>query len=252
MDYQKYLSGAIEIATRAGEAIMDVYENGDFETEYKKDDSFSTPPPLTKADRAAHDIIESGLSKISGYPVLSEEGSHDVDGADVFWLVDPLDGTKEFVKKNDEFTVNIALIKNNRPVLGVVFAPALGVLFAAAKGLGSYKELLGKQVPIRAVYNKNKPTVVVSRTHLDSKTEEFLSTLGDFERKSMGSSLKLCLVAEGQASHYPRFAPTYTWDTAAADAIVTIAGGRVVNAETQKPLLYASKKKLNPSFLCLS
>lgn len=233
----------ISIARKAGDAIMAVYDSDDFDAQAKDDDS-----PLTKADTAAHEIIEKELQEVSDYLVLSEEGLKDVNGAQVFWLVDPLDGTKEFIKKNGEFTVNIALIENEAPTLGVVHVPARGVTYAGSNSDGAVKIEAGKKAKITAEYKKPKPTVVVSRSHRDENIEKFLEELGDHEEISMGSSLKLCLVAEGEASHYPRLAPTYTWDTAAADAVVRIAGGTVKDTEGNT-LSYPPVAQKNPFFI---
>lgn len=238
----KHLESVIDLAKLAGEAVLEVYNQDDHRVELKEDDS-----PITKADKASNDIITKGLSKISELPIISEENETKTVDSDRFWLVDPLDGTKEFIKRNGEFTVNIALIDNQEPILGVVYAPAKNVLYAADDS-GAFKESTRGKEPIKAVYKKPTPTVIVSRSHRDKMIEEFLGELGECKQISMGSSLKLCLIAEGRASHYPRFAPTYTWDTAAADAIVRAAGGSVKDLHG-KPLVYPPKVQKNPFFI---
>jgi 3'(2'), 5'-bisphosphate nucleotidase len=247
MTEKNLLKSVVAIARDAGAAVMDIYENADFDVKTKKDDESDFESPLTKADLTSNEIIEKALSKISDYPVLSEEGEQDVGEAKRFWLVDPLDGTKEFIKKNGEFTVNIALIEDRKPILGVVYAPAKDLLYAADES-GAYKVEKGKKTEISATYKGKIPTVIVSRSHRDERTQEFLDDLGEHKEITMGSSLKLCLVAEGKASLYPRLAPTYTWDTAAADAIVRAAGGSVKNLGGQ-PLNYPTKAQKNPFFV---
>jgi 3'(2'), 5'-bisphosphate nucleotidase len=222
----------VEIAQQAGKAIMKIYAATDVAVSTKSDHT-----PLTQADLAAHRIICEELEKLTpAYPVLSEE-SAEIPAAQrmawkKYWLVDPLDGTKEFIKRNGEFTVNIALIENGKPILGVVYAPALEVSYYAEKGAGAYVQRgTSKAQPIKA----KAPTtgelikVVASRSHSDARTEVLLKHLGDCETISMGSSLKLCLVAEGAAHFYPRLGPTMEWDTAAAHAVVNEAGGTVCN-----------------------
>lgn len=229
---------------------MEVYAD-EFAVELKDDRS-----PLTAADRAAHDIITTRLARLPvGLPVLSEESAEE----DVrrrrewkrFWLVDPLDGTKEFIKRNGEFTVNIALIDNGRPVLGVVTAPALGLEYAGVAGIGAYKRA-GSQPPqaIRVARPAATPLRVVgSRSHASPELEAYIDALGPHVLKPMGSSLKICLVAEGAADIYPRLGPTSEWDTAAAQAILESAGGSMIDLGGQ-PLVYNSRDDLlNPHFL---
>ena len=206
----------VTIAKEAGDAIMQVY---------KQDNS-----PLTLADKKANDIIEDGLNKLSvNFPILSEEGEdisyEDRKHWEYFWLVDPLDGTKEFVKKNDEFTVNIALIHKDTPVLGVVYAPALNVCYWAKRGEGSFKD--GRKLPLKIESQRNTYKIVASRSHMSSETQAFIDAIDiDKEKEliSIGSSLKICLVAEGVADIYPRLSPTMEWDTGAAHAIACEAG----------------------------
>lgn len=239
----------IEIAVEAGEKILEIYEGSDFEVEYKNDDS-----PLTIADKRAHEIIEQGLQAISDYPILSEEGAKIEYGErkawEHFWMVDPLDGTKEFVKRNGEFTVNIALIYQGRPILGVVFAPVLGEVYYAQKDKGAYllKEDTHHKLPMM---KSEGYRVVASKSHLNEETKSFIETLGKerVELTSIGSSLKFCLVAKGEADIYPRVAPTMEWDTAAADIVVVEAGGSVVEFYSRETLQYNKENLLNPYFI---
>jgi 3'(2'), 5'-bisphosphate nucleotidase len=213
----------VTIAKEAGKAIMQVYKQ-DFEVEYKQDSS-----PLTLADKKAHDIIEDSLNLLSvNFPILSEEGKEtpykDRKHWEYFWLVDPLDGTKEFIKKNGEFTVNIALIHKDAPVLGVVYAPALDICYWAKQGEGAFKD--GKKLPLKTESQRNTYKIVISRSHMSDETQAFISAIEMQKEKeliSIGSSLKVCLVAEGEADVYPRLGPTMEWDTGAAHAIVNEA-----------------------------
>jgi 3'(2'), 5'-bisphosphate nucleotidase len=241
----------ITIAKKAGEAIMEIYAK-DFTVEYKDDKS-----PLTEADKKANEIIVNGLNSLSiNFPVLSEEGKEipysERKNWDYFWMVDPLDGTKEFIKKNDEFTVNIALIHNQEPVLGVVYAPALNEMYWAKKGEGAYKD--GKQLPLSTNTELHKQLrVVASKSHLSPETQEYIDVLADtteiIECVSKGSSLKLVMIAEGSADVYPRLAPTMEWDTAAADAIVRESGGFTYTFNDNTLLIYNKKNLLNPWFV---
>jgi 3'(2'), 5'-bisphosphate nucleotidase len=214
----------VTIAKEAGNAIMQVYKQ-DFEVEYKQDSS-----PLTLADKKANDIIEDGLNQLSvNFPILSEEGEEapyeDRKYWEYFWLVDPLDGTKEFVKKNGEFTVNIALIHKDTPVLGVVYAPALDLCYWAKQGKGAFKD--GQKLPIKIANQRNTYKIVASRSHMSDETQAFVDAIETNKEKeliSIGSSLKICLVAEGEADIYPRLGPTMEWDTGAAHAIVNESG----------------------------
>ncbi len=210
----------VTIAKEAGDAIMQIYKQ-DFEVEYKQDNS-----PLTLADKKANDIIETSLNQLSvNFPILSEEGEEvpykDRKHWEYFWLVDPLDGTKEFVKKNDEFTVNIALIHKDTPVLGVVYAPALDVCYWAKQDEGAFKD--GQKLPLKTKEQRNTYKIVASRSHMSDDTQAFIDAIDTNKEKelvSIGSSLKICLVAEGEADIYPRLGPTMEWDTGAAHAIV--------------------------------
>ncbi len=248
-----------EIAVKAGDAIMVIYAK-DFAIYEKSDES-----PLTEADLAAHNIIMEGLKAVSDLPVLSEESAN-IDWQtrqqwDDYWLVDPLDGTKEFIKKNGEFTVNIALISQGKPVLGVVYAPALKTTYAGVAGAGAWKIVDGVKTAIQPKAHDGEECwkVVGSRSHQSPEIQALLESLGgEAELVAMGSSLKLCLVAEGKAHLYPRLGPTSEWDTGAAQAVVEAAGGKVTviddSANALKadaaPLLYNQKESvLNPYFL---
>lgn len=254
IDLNSLLSPVAEIARNAGAAILEVYERDDLGVEAKADES-----PITEADKAAHTIIEAALQALTPeIPVYSEE-SGDIAYAERkdwprFWLVDPLDGTKEFIKRNGEFTVNIALIEGDTPVFGVVYVPVTGVTYLGGQGIGAFKVENGEQREIRCRERTAPVVMVASRSHGSEAVENLEAfireEIGAVERTSMGSSLKLCLVAEGAADIYPRLAPTSEWDTAAAHAVVTAAGGVVVNTEFG-PLRYNKKDILNPYFLVL-
>jgi 3'(2'), 5'-bisphosphate nucleotidase len=277
-----YLLTALWASKEAGLAILDVYEQ-DFDVSYKEDQS-----PLTLADQRSHDIIVDHLTDPSGksFPILSEEGKgtpfEERRVWEYFWLIDPLDGTKEFIKRNGEFTVNIALIYQHRPVLGVIFAPVNNVFYFASEGFGSYKlkngnafELLDGKAPeierdrvLKEILKQSdrlpyydapsdtydSPFVIVgSRSHPSKEFEAFVKTMRKQHAKvevvSSGSSLKLCLVAEGRANIYPRLGPTMEWDTAAGQAIVEQANGSVLNYETGEPLQYNKQNLLNSWFI---
>lgn len=251
MSDQEFLAPLLAIAERAGEQILAIY-NTDFEVAEKDDKS-----PLTQADLAAHREIVSGLGALTpGLPILSEESATVPWGErrhwERYWLVDPLDGTREFVKKNGEFTVNIALIENHQAVIGVVHVPVSGTSYLGAQGVGAFKrERDGSQRAIKVqAPAQQPPRVVASRSHRGPDVDTYLEKLGDHEVVSMGSSLKLCLVAEGKADVYPRLGPTSEWDTAAAHAVVNAAGGTVVEAVGGQPLRYNTKDTLlNPFFI---
>ena len=253
------LPQAVELARQAGSAVMRAYNEINPAVEYKRDQS-----PLTQADLASHRTIVEGLARITpGWPVLSEESAEvpfeQRRAWPRFWLVDPLDGTKEFLQRNGEFTVNIALIEGARPILGVVAAPAaanLGTLYYAARGLAAWKERASQAAPIRvspAPAGNDAPIrVVVSRSHSSAK-EDLSRWIGSRPHTSipMGSSLKFCLVAEGAADLYPRLGPTMEWDTAAAQCILEVAGGRVTDLDGN-PMLYNKPSLLNPGFIARS
>lgn len=242
---------ACTAALAAGTAIMEVYASGNFGAEAKADDS-----PLTLADRAAHNVIVAQLAE-TGLPLLSEEGRA-IPYAErkdwpYYWLIDPLDGTKEFIKRNGEFTVNIALIHEQRAVLGVVYAPVLGVLYWGIAGQGAWRrEGDAPATPMRVSAGQAVTCIVASRSHLSAETADYIAQYPDAEMVSMGSSLKFMLVAEGKAQLYPRFAPTMEWDTAAAQAIVEAAGGQVLMHPEGTPMLYNREEMLNGFFRCIS
>jgi len=231
------------IAKEAGNAIMQVYKQ-DFEVEYKQDSS-----PLTLADKKANDIIKDGLNQLSvNFPILSEEGKEvlyeDRKHWEYFWLVDPLDGTKEFVKKNGEFTVNIALIHKDTPIFGVVYAPALGVCYWAKKGKGAFKD--GEKLPLKVVNQRKTYKVVASRSHMSDDTQNFINNIDTSKEKeliSIGSSLKICLVAEGEADLYPRLGPTMEWDTAAAHVVALESGVNLKKYKNNKYLTFDYNKE---------
>ncbi|MFN3712367.1 MAG: 3'(2'),5'-bisphosphate nucleotidase CysQ [Alcanivoracaceae bacterium] len=254
-DRHALLNQVADIARRAGDAILEVYNGPDFDVERKGDDS-----PLTAADLAAHRLILAGLTALTpDIPVHSEE-SEGITWEmrrhwSRYWLVDPLDGTKEFIKRNGEFTVNIALIESGVPVLGVVHVPVLGITYSGGDGLGAFRQTAAGRESIQVRRPVSVPVVMVaSRSHgtdtIGVLEEVINREIGPVELTSMGSSLKLCLVAEGKADIYPRLAPTSEWDTAAADAVVRAAGGTVVNTAFE-PLRYNKQDILNPHFLVL-
>lgn len=235
------------IALKAGRAIMEIYAK-DFTVEYKDDKS-----PLTEADLKANEIICNALVNLyPNIPIMSEENKQtDYETRknwQYYWCIDPIDGTKEFIKKNGEFTVNIALIYKDTPVLGVVYAPALELMYCAKKGEGAFKNEI--KLPIKR--EDNKLIIVASKSHMSNETQKFIDNIKtDKEKKliSMGSSLKLCLVAEGKADIYPRLAPTMEWDTSAADAIVRESGKMTYQFEVDTPVVYNKENLLNPWFV---
>lgn len=263
----KVLPCLLDICSDAGREILVVYETR-FDVVNKGDSS-----PLTIADKRSHEIITAGLGKITFdgrvLPVLSEEGRETLYEErkkwDFFWLVDPLDGTKEFIKRNGEFTINIALINIDKPVLGIIYVPVQDVFYFGVQGVGSHKMKgskniklevntipeMAEKLPLKS--EKRGFTVIGSRSHMSSETEKFIEKLrekyGGIDIISAGSSLKFCLVAEGKADVYPRFAPTMEWDTAAGQAIVEAMGGSVTEANTTIPLRYNKDNLLNPYFL---
>jgi 3'(2'), 5'-bisphosphate nucleotidase len=250
---QNFLSQVTDIARRAGEAILEIYHQ-DFEVELKANGS-----PLTLADRAANEIIVSALQRLTpDLPLLSEESAAvDYDKRrhwQDFWLVDPLDGTREFINKNGEFTVNIALISNSVPVFGVVYAPVPDIMYSAAREIGAFRQTAsGAPTGIHTrPYQGGAVTLVASRSHASNSLKACIDRIkkneGDVTVKIMGSSFKLCLVAEGEADVYPRLGPTSEWDTAAAHAIVNCAGGKVVDLQG-KELHYNKSSILNPEFI---
>ena len=285
MNDKIYLLTSIQAAVNAGAAILDVYRSPDFEVEEKADKS-----PLTLADRRSHEVIVSYLANFD-IPILSEEGRdipyQDRNNWDTYWLIDPLDGTKEFIKKNGEFTVNIAMIRQNKPVAGVIYVPDRDTLYFASTIIGAYKvdahqisgllveqdkmpdqsaglsdngtdrrltEVIGRSTILPIVQPTNRPyTIAGSRSHatpeLEAVVEKKRREHGEVEFISAGSSLKLCLVAEGRADIYPRTGPTMEWDTAAGQAVVECSGGKVYKYDTEEPLAYNKEDLLNPWFV---
>jgi len=259
---QKLLNTAITAALEAGKAILEIYNSGEFDIEIKGDNS-----PLTKADKASHYTIMTHLIK-TDIPVLSEEGKEisfeERKDWKQLWIVDPIDGTKEFIKRNGEFTVNIALIENQKPLIGIIFVPVSGELYFSSKEIGAFKvtvdlnnfdvlTLISKadKLPLK---RKNKIfTIAASRSHMSSETEIYIQKMrnkyGKINLISKGSSLKMCLVAEGLADCYPRFAPTMEWDTAAGNAICSFSGFSVIDMNTNKEMLYNRKDLINNNFL---
>ncbi len=245
------LEEIVAIAQKAGDAIMDIYEK-EFRVAYKDDRS-----PLTEADTTSNHIICEALSKAyPEIPILSEENKAEAYEVrkywEYFWLIDPIDGTKEFIKKNGEFTVNIALIHQGTPVLGVVYAPALEEMYKAKKGEGAFKN--GQKLPLKTNESPElNLKVVASKSHLSEETQTFIDEIAkstrNIEQVSRGSSLKLVMVAEGTADIYPRLAPTMEWDTAAADAIVRESGKMTYQFENNKPVVYNKENLLNPWFV---
>ena len=277
MDLNPYMLKSIQAAIAAGNAINEVYHSEDFGVEYKSDKS-----PLTLADQKSHEIIMNVLTEFD-FPILSEEGK-DTPFAqrkdwERFWVVDPLDGTKEFIKRNGEFTVNIALVEHSRPVLGTIFVPDRNTLYFAGQDFGAYKlqdgpfnEMLEEQADSKKAVHafldqiigqstrlpvmdpqRASLTIVGSRSHktaeLEAYVEEKRKAVGDVEFISAGSSLKICLVAEGKADLYPRLGPTMEWDTAAGHAIAEYAGASVYQHDTLKPLIYNKEDLHNPWFI---
>ena len=273
----QYLHALLKVSLEAGRAVLDIYATG-FSVSYKDDHS-----PLTLADRRSNEIITSRLSAspFNQFPILSEEGRDipykERKNWEYFWLVDPLDGTKEFIRRNGEFTVNIALMKRNRPVAGVIYIPVKDIFYFTAEGSGAYRladskiinhdlsldELMNKSDRLPILYthppeagHKSPVKIIASRSHLLQETEDFIrktkDRYGEVEIISSGSSLKFCLIADGTADIYPRFGPTMEWDTAAGQCIVEEAGGEVLHSETLEPLKYNKEDLLNPWFLVLS
>ena len=262
------LRQAIDAAVEGGHAIMSVYNDPAFDPQVslKSDQS-----PVTIADKRAHEVIATALAKPAKgwktiFPVMSEEGSHaayeERKAVSTYWLVDPLDGTKEFLKRNGEFTVNIALIDNGKPVLGVVYVPVTGVVYFGCKEMGAYKSEIDDQkqfkirpqrLPFLDLKHNRHYTVMTSRSHLSDETFVYLDQVRaqhpDMVTIQSGSSLKICLVAEGLADEYPRLGPTMEWDTAAAHAVIKEAHGTMTDFKTGDTLLYNKEDLHNPWFL---
>ena len=250
MTHKELLLEVVKLAQQAGDAILSVYSE-QFEVTHKSDQS-----PLTVADLRSHEIISRGLRALTpDVPVLSEEAS-DIPFEQRrqwtrYWLVDPLDGTKEFVSRNGEFTVNIALIDNHVPVLGVVHVPVTSTTYTGATGVGAFRQIDGKTPePLRVGSPAATPLRIVgSRSHRGDTLDRYLPKLAPYELIAVGSSLKFCLVAEGSADFYPRFGPTSEWDTAAAQAVVEAAGGAVIETNGEQLRYNTKADLLNPHFL---
>ncbi len=281
MNDKFYLLTALAAAIDAGRAILDVYRSSDFKVEEKADKS-----PLTLADKRSHEIIVKRLGQLD-IPILSEEGKgtpfRERKRWETYWLIDPLDGTKEFIKKNGEFTVNIAIIRNRKPAAGVIFVPDKNILYFALNTLGSFKsdsidsiesvirqstgsatettlkaieDIIDASTALPLSDSTNRPfTIIGSRSHASPELETFVEEKrqehGEVEFISAGSSLKLCLVAEGKADIYPRTGPTMEWDTAAGQAIAENAGCKVLQYDSNDPLIYNKENLLNPWFVVL-
>ena len=251
----------VKIAKDAGKAIMEIY-NQDFGVEFKSDNT-----PLTIADRKANKIIVTALNQLpvnsflqQNIPILSEEGRNvpfdERKNWEYFWLIDPLDGTKEFIKKNGEFTINIALIYKDVPIIGVVYSPALNVCYWAKRNEGAFKD--GEKLPIKANRQRDVYKIAASRSHMSNETKDFIEAIDTDKEKviiTIGSSLKICLVAEGEANIYPRLGPTMEWDTAAAHVIVNESNGlfnKYLKNGTYQKHLYNKKNLLNDWFVVKS
>jgi 3'(2'), 5'-bisphosphate nucleotidase len=261
VDLYSLLDCAINASIKAGDEIMKIY-NSNFEFTTKEDNS-----PLTIADKNSNAIIEKAL-KISKIPFLSEEGKdipyNERKKWDYLWIVDPLDGTKEFIKKNGEFTVNIALVKKQKPILGVIYVPCSNELYYALEGLGAFKatidgsykgleSLLKNSSKLPANQNRSNFIVVGSRSHMSTETQKYFdkkeNEYDSVEVLAVGSSLKICMVAEGKADVYPRYAPTMEWDTAAGHAIANMAGFKIIEYNSSNEIIYNKEELLNPWFL---
>ena len=250
MNQADLLEEILQLSVEAGDAIMGIYAK-DFNVEYKEDES-----PVTDADLAAHKVIAAGLQQLTpDIPVLSEENAG-IDWAirqtwNQYWLVDPIDGTKEFIKKNGEFTVNIALIKAGKPILGVVHAPALNVSYLAAEAMGAFKQCDEARIELKVTKKANTGLIKVvgSRSHPSPDLAAYLEQFDDVEMVPKGSSLKLCLVAEGEADIYPRLGPTSEWDTGAGHAVAEIAGATITQLDGSALMYNQKESYLNPYFI---
>jgi 3'(2'), 5'-bisphosphate nucleotidase len=264
MSYIHLVDQAISAALAAGIRIREVYSLSDFNIQLKEDQT-----PVTYADRQAHDEILKKLEP-AGLPVLSEEGIHlnynERKSWNLFWLVDPLDGTKEFIKRNDEFTVNIALVEQGSPVAGVIYAPVTDVLYVGIVGQGAYKrinpemdctfhQLRNSGINLPEQSGPKVFTVLVSRSHMNAETQKYIDRLASeqpsFEVVAKGSSLKMCMIAEGSASIYPKLGTTMEWDTAAGHAILKASGKNMYHRDLKTELTYNKENLQNPHFIAL-
>ena len=262
MNVKNLLNTAITAALEAGKAILDIYHSGEFDIKLKGDNS-----PLTKADTASHHVIMSFLTT-TNIPVLSEEGKdipyQERKDWSQLWIVDPIDGTKEFIKRNGEFTVNIALIKEKQPIMGVIYVPCTQELYFSLEGVGAYKieiddyvkdldNLINISVKLPIHSERSEYIVVGSRSHMTKETKEYFDLIQMKKQEvrvlELGSSLKICMVAEGRADSYPRYAPTMEWDTAAGHAIANMAGFKILEYNSSEEIVYNKESLLNPWFL---
>lgn len=263
MTIDEKLKLAINASLKAALQIKKIYDSDNFYVEYKKDNS-----PLTKADLVSNKIIKTELQK-SKLPILSEEEKKiDFDSRknwNELWIVDPIDGTKEFIKRNGEFTVNVALVRNKTPIIGVIYAPILKTLYFSSVEIGSYKfeninlnnfniiKILNSAIKLPIIRVNKIYTIIISRSHISKQTELYMQRIknlkGEIKTIHSGSSLKMCLVAEGKADAYPRFAPTMEWDTAAGQAICEQAGFKVINWKTKKSIQYNRRNLRNDWFI---
>lgn len=255
--HQHLVADVLEIAIEAGRAALDVYQGVEWDLQHKVDNS-----PVTRADYLSHQVIETGLHKLADIPVLSEEAEIPDWGNRQYWreywLIDSLDGTREFIRRNGEFTINIALIQEGDPVLGVVYAPVKDLLYWGVRNFGAFcrRELLGDSIPISCAFRREHEILRIAASHshkLSADFSAFLVQLPAHEIIFLGSSLKSCMVADGSIDLYPRFGPTSEWDTAAAQAVVEAAGGYILDLMTLTPIRYNQKESLlNPSFVTCS
>lgn len=261
LNFKKILTTTIE----AGLKTLEIYGKDDYKVSFKEDSS-----PLTMADRASNEIIINALEK-TNIPILSEEGKEiqydDRKSWEKFWLIDPLDGTKEFINKNGEFTINIALIEEGKPVVGFVYVPVKDILYIGIQKAGLFEgydnpiamksENAAKNLNLKPIPDIKRDNIVVmgSRSHMNEETSAFIDTLKDkhpdMTFESRGSSLKICALADGSAHYYPRFAPTMEWDTGAAHAVLLAAGGRILQKDTDTEVFYNKESLLNPHFLAI-
>jgi 3'(2'), 5'-bisphosphate nucleotidase len=253
-DNQVLLDSVIQIATEAGSKISEIYHSGNFDTKYKSDKS-----PVTRADLQADKIISKLLNELTpNVPIISEESlknisSNEYVGSKVVWMVDPLDGTRDFINHNDEFTVNIALIENGDPVLGVVLAPVMDQLYFASKGSGAYKKTNGKITRMLTTAKiSNIAKVTISRSHHSQRTQDWIASLNNTKIIQLGSSLKLCYLADSKADIYPKLSPIMEWDIAAADAILREAGGVIIETQSKKQPTYNKRDLKQPNFIAFS
>jgi 3'(2'), 5'-bisphosphate nucleotidase len=253
MELSPFIQPLLKIAREAGDAILEIYKNeDDFGVEAKSDNS-----PLTRADKASNEVICTGLENLDPqFPIISEENKaieyETRKDFEYCWLVDPLDGTKEFIKRNGEFTVNIALLHKNKVVMGVVYAPVLDEMYWAVKGDGAFLDKGGNKTKLEAAsftMQDEGLNLVCSRSHLNEETEKFVSKFTNPGMVSKGSSLKFLMLAKGDAHIYPRVAPTMEWDTGAAQIVLEEAGGKILHYDTGEPLVYNKENLLNPFFI---